>query len=168
MCIVQQSILIMFYTMNFKNLNIAPFFSYIQRSEYLVWQTLRVSQTLTLFWPMREQITFDQWEEEIILQSFDPVWDLLFTWGHSRSPYQLHPTPFIILHLPTSGCLILSQLSSLHHQVAWCLDTSGWFVAPAIHVAVCPNRIFQMTWRLTFWCIYHHFIYWAHRALYYS
>ena len=59
--------------------------------------------------------------------------------------YQLCPPPFIILHLPTSGCLILSQLSTLLHQVAWCLDTSGWFVAPAIHGAVCPSCICQMT-----------------------
>ena len=47
---------------------------------------VRASCLLCLFRPMREEITFDQWEGEIILQSLDPLWDLLFSWDHSRSP----------------------------------------------------------------------------------
>ena len=58
----------------------------------------------TFFRPIREEITLDQSEEEIILQSLDPVWDLLFTWGHSRSP-------------STPG----SQVSPVKNTEFWCV-----------------------------------------------
>ena len=56
-------------------------FPYIQCSEYLVWQMLRVSQSLTLFRSMREQITFDQWEKRKQERLRDPFSELLDIWG---------------------------------------------------------------------------------------
>ena len=52
-------------------------FPYIQCSEYLAWQMLRVSQSLTLFRSMREQITFDQWEKRKRERLRDPFSELL-------------------------------------------------------------------------------------------
>ena len=65
---------------------IASFFHAFNAQKIWFGQCSESLKAPPIFRPMREQTTFDQWEEEIIFQSFDPVWDLLFSRDHSRSP----------------------------------------------------------------------------------
>ena len=79
------------------------------------------------------------------------------------------PHLLLILHTPMSGFLHPPSHPSTHLQlVAWCLDTSGWFVAPVIHGAIssCHNcPVWHLTLklcRMTPWSSCQHMISFVH------